>query len=352
MYKWILSLCLYLLMVSYALGQKKPFNDPAVTAVNTLPSHANFIPCQNGHAALNNDVTQRQLLLNGDWLFKMIVGKDQIPFDFFKPGFDCSKWDYLPVPSNWQRKGYGFPVFSNATLDMEPDEVGLYRHHFTIPENWKKGRTIIHFAGVKTAFHLYVNGQEVGYSEGAYLPSEFDITDFLKKGQNLLAVAVYRVADIQKIENFDTWRLSGIFRDVILTHRPDTYIEDFEVKSPAVNNYKDGQWAVTTRIRNKSKKQVKDLQLLLQLYTKKNKQLVAEKILDIPTIAPGKSEIVEFSKTISDVALWNAETPNLYTSVFELRHKQHALEGMAVNTGFRTIEVIDEQIKINGKKIS
>ena len=348
----IVQIILLICLVSTGFSEIEPYLNPLVTEINTEEPHAELTPFKTGAEALKNaSANDRKKLLNGNWAFEMVVGKHNIPVDFFQLDYDASEWGKIPVPSNWQRHGYGFPVYSNSTLDMEPDEVGLYRYEFNVPDNWNDGRTIIHFAGVKTAYHVYVNGEEVGYAEGAYLPSEFDITDFLHEGQNLLAVAVYRVADIQKIENFDTWRLSGIFRDVALLFRPNTYIEDFEITAKAINQYTDGQWGLSASIGNKSKRDVGNLTLAVQLRNAGDERVVSEEVVKVPTVRQGKTGTVSLNKLIRNVSLWSAEEPSLYKTVLELRNNKEVLEAIAVNTGFRTIEIIDEQIKVNGKKI-
>ncbi|TKG96628.1 hypothetical protein EYV94_05095 [Puteibacter caeruleilacunae] len=348
---FITMFCLFLL-AGTTCGQKAPYDDPAVTDVNTEASRAAFRPYQNIESAIQGGCSQREISLNGDWTFKMILGKENIPADFYSAEYNASQWSQLPVPSNWQRYGHGFPAYSNATLDVEPDEVGLYRKSFTIAENWKKnGRVFIRFAGVKTAYHVYVNGKEVGYAEGAYLPSEFDLTDYLQEGENLLAVAVYRVADIQKIENFDTWRLSGIFREVTIQHRPDTYIRDIQINAPTINDYKDGDWSGEITIHNSGKKRQNNLMLNVQLLDKITHEVVVEEDVKVPVVTAHKEQKVSFSHHIKDIMPWSAETPNLYLSVIELKAGNQQLEATTINTGFRTIEVIDEQLCLNGRKI-
>ncbi|MCL3782588.1 hypothetical protein EMN47_19560 [Prolixibacteraceae bacterium JC049] len=351
MNKWTASLFIFLMTALQVLGQKMPYDDPTVTQINMLPSRAFFTPYANMEAATGNNCSSRVKLLNGKWDFKMVLGKENIPTNFYSTSFSTNSWDKIEVPSNWQRKGYGFPVYSNATLDMEPDEVGLYKSNFTVPTQWNNSRTIVRFEGVKTAFHLYVNGKEVGYSEGAYLPSEFDITNYLQKGDNLMAVAVYRVAAIQKIENFDTWRLSGIFRDVQIINRPNIHIKDIEVSSPAINNYKDGLWKGTISIVNNSAKATKNLNINIQLRNKQTGAVVLSEEVSIKSLTANKQKNVSFKQVLKDARLWTAETPNLYETVVAISQNGQALEATKLNTGFRTIEVIDQQLKVNGKKI-
>jgi beta-galactosidase len=333
-----------------SLQAQEAYNNPSITQEHAEAPHAYFKIASSATSALNGE-EDRVLSLNGLWDFTMIEGKENIPKDFYKSDFDKTGWSQLPVPSNWQRHGFGFPVYSNMTVDTEPDEVGLYRHNFKVSDYWKNGRIILHFGGVKTAFHLYINGKKVGYQEGANLPSEFDITDYLQQGENLLAVAVYRVADIQKIENFDTWRLSGIFRDVSLQFRPSIYIEDVQVNAPMVNQYKDGQWKTKIKIKNKSTQKASKLKAVIQLVDAENQSIILEKKAKIGTLVNGETKEIIVEELLENAKAWTAETPNLYKTIVQLQQHKETLEVIAVNTGFRTIEIIDEQIKVNGQKI-
>ena len=341
-------------MPSASTLAKQSYNNPAVVSMNTEPAHAFLRPASSEIEALQfSSLSSRMLSLNGRWDFKMVVGKANIPQCFFNQRVDTSGWTETPVPSNWQRQGFGLPVYSNSTLDTEPDEVGLYRKTFSVPKSWRGDRVILHFAGVKTAYHVYINNHLVGYAEGAYLPSEFDITDQLRRGDNTLAVAVYRTIDVQEIENFDTWRLSGIFRDVTLLRRPDTLIEDFEVGAKAVNDFEDGEWRVHAGIRNKSDSLIAAgaLQLQATLRDKNSGDVVHRISQPLPSIALGELGRATFSETLADIKLWSAEKPHLYTTALTLMEGARTVEAVAARTGFRTLEISDGQFKLNGRKI-
>lgn len=329
-----------------------PYDDPEVTSVNLEPYRATFTPYENAEAAtVAAKTTSRTLSLNGLWKFQMVLGKEHVNPDFVQPAFDDHDWADLPVPGNWQRHGFGLPVYSNSTLNTEPDEVGLYRRTFTVPKEWSGGRTILHFAGVKTAYHVYINGKEIGYNEGAFLPGEFDVTENITKGENTLAVTVYRTAAVSDIENFDTWRLSGIFRDVTLLNRPQTYIEDFEVQAPLINDYQDGQWRVRVNVRNKSKRKTPGLKLVASILDDKTGERIHSETLDVPRIDQGDMAQVEVVKILPDIRPWSDEKPNLYTTVLELRDNQKPLEAVSAKTGFRTIEVQGRRLLINGERL-
>ncbi len=349
---------LFILSVTSLMAQtdketnREPYNDPEVTSINLEPYRATFTPYENAEAAtVAAGRTSRALSLNGNWKFKMVVGKGNVVPDYMQPDYRDADWADLPVPSNWQRHGFGLPVYSNSTLNKEPDEVGLYRRIFTIPKEWSGDRIILHFAGVKTAYHVYINGKEIGYNEGAFLPGEFDITENIKKGENTLAVTVYRTAAVSDIENFDTWRLSGIFRDVTLLNRPQTYIEDFEVQAPLINDYQDGQWLVRINVRNKSKRRASGLKLVASILDDKTGERIHFETLDIPRVEQGDMAQVEVFKILSEVRPWSDEKPNLYTTVLELRNPDGPLEAVSAKTGFRSIEIKGKSLLINGKRL-
>jgi beta-galactosidase len=336
-----------------ALGQNSAYNNPEIVSENTLPARSYFVPYPDELSAQNEGFSDRQLSLNGDWLFKLITGKDNVPQNYYSKDFNTTDWRRLPVPSNWQTHGYGLPVYSNTTLDVEPDEVGLYRTTFAASITKGDRRMTLRFEGVKTAFHVHVNGKYVGYAAPAFLPTEFDITDYLNKSgeNNLLSVAVYRTAAISKIENFDTWRLSGIFRDVDLLSRPLYSIRDVEINSPMINGYKDGRLSLHAFIRNDAAKKGEELKLHVKLISP-DKQVKKEELLQIKSVPSGAEVSINYLTTVEDAESWNAENPNLYKILISLMQGERILETIAFQVGFRTIEVKDGgQLMVNGKKI-
>ncbi|HKL23013.1 MAG TPA: hypothetical protein VJ904_14500, partial [Tichowtungia sp.] len=225
-----------LLAAGLAWGENKPdWSNQDVIQVGVEKPHATFYAYPSAGAAKNFDRTQSPWfkLLNGDWKFQWSENVNQRPTDFYRTDFNDSAWDTIAVPSNWQRKGYGIPIYSNVkypfeknapVIDAEINPVGSYRRTFEVPADWSGRKTLLTFDGVNSAFYLWVNGQKVGYSQGSRTPAEFDITKFLQPGINLLAVEVYRWCDGSYLEDQDFWRLAGIFRDVYLTSRGETRI--------------------------------------------------------------------------------------------------------------------------------
>ncbi|MHC4170618.1 MAG: sugar-binding domain-containing protein, partial [Planctomycetota bacterium] len=159
--------------------------------------------------------------LNGDWKFNWAEKPADRPAEFYKPGYDVSKWAEIPVPANWQMHGYGRPIYLNMRypypvnppfIPHEYNPVGSYRRQFRILNRWKDRQIFLHFDGVKSAFYVWVNGRKVGYSQGSMTPAEFNITQYLKPGENTLAVEVYRWSDGSYLEDQDMWRLPSFRR--------------------------------------------------------------------------------------------------------------------------------------------
>jgi len=203
------------------------WENSTIFEINKEPGHASFVPIDTESSEINLDKAASPFvqLLNGNWKFKWSPKPADRPMDFYKPDVDVSHWDEIPVPANWQLHGYGKPIYTNVTYPFKVDPpkiqhdnnpVGSYRRTFSIPEKWDGKEIFIHFEGVKSAFYLWVNGRKVGYSQGSMTPAEFNITDYLQEGENVLAAEVYRWSDGSYLEDQDMWRLSGIYREWLL----------------------------------------------------------------------------------------------------------------------------------------
>ena len=219
------------------LKQGYNWENPQIFQENKLPPHAHFIRYESEEKALKREENTSTFYksLNGLWKFNWVRKPSDRPMDFYKMDYDDTLWNEIPVPSNWELEGYGMPIYTNIDypfpknpphIPHEYNPVGSYRTTFTITENWKDKQICIHFGAVRSAFYVWVNGEQVGYSQGSKLPAEFDITEYLKEGENVLAVEVYRWSDGSYLEDQDFWRLSGIERDVYLFAKNPIHIAD------------------------------------------------------------------------------------------------------------------------------
>ena len=353
-----------LLLLSFFPGNSqelKEWQDPDVVQLNRLDPRASFYSYENMDLALRNEPRSSTFhkSLNGKWKFNWSKSPLERPEDFFRSDYDVSSWDEIKVPSNWELQGYGIPIYVNIayewTRNPEPPKVpidynpvGSYRRDFTISENWSGRQIFIHFGAVKSAFYIWVNGEKVGYSQGSKTPAEFDITKYVKKGDNNIALEVYRWSDGSWLECQDFWRISGIERDVYLYSTPKTHISDFFVEAGLINYYQDGSFKLIVDVINQGEKSLRGSLEITLLEGEK-------KILSYTTdlkIKSGKKGIVSIEEIIKSPKKWTAETPNLYSLCIELKDKEgKSLEFTSSKVGFRTSEIKYGQLLVNGKPI-
>ncbi|MBM3190862.1 MAG: beta-galactosidase, partial [Chloroflexi bacterium] len=238
------------------MAPKRKVNDwenPQVVGRNKQPAHMTLTPYGDAESAVRCDRAASPCLqlLNGQWRFRWAPTPDEAPDAFYRPEADVSAWETIPVPGNWELHGHGIPMYTNVQYHFRTDrlpgvptdqnEVGSYRTTFDVPAAWAGRRVYVTFEGVASAFYLWVNGEQVGYSQDSCLPAEFDITPYVHPGENVLAARVYRLSDGSYLEDQDHWRLSGIHRDVYLTARPPVHVRDWSVVTTFDASYRDAQ---------------------------------------------------------------------------------------------------------------
>jgi len=359
----IVSIFLVLFMVGFADSQTTDWENPQIIGRNKEAPHCTSIPYANYDQAVKDKMQESPFYqsLNGKWNFYWSATPDSRPHDFFKENFDVSKWDKINVPGNWQTQDYGIPIYTNVKFpfgDANPpfithnnNPVGSYRMEFNLPDRWQGRRVVIHFGGVSSAFYLWINGQKVGYSQGSMTPVEFNITPYLKEGNNSLAVEVYRWSDGSYLEDQDFWRLSGIFRDVYLFSTSQIYISDFFINGDLSGNYENGILNVSAKIENNSKKQSAASQLDIILLTKES-EIVFRASESVKPIRAKESVLLKYQEQIANPLKWSAEIPNLYKIVFQLKDaKNRILEFRSTDFGFRKVEIKDRQLFINGVSV-
>ena len=262
-----------LAFVTTALAQQPDWENQAVFRINKEAPRATSMPFPTKEEASAKSRLESPWcqMLNGNWKFHHVGNPSAKPAGFENPAFDDSSWKQIPVPSNWQMQGYGAPLYTNIiypfaknppTVMGEPpqhftnfpienrNQVGSYRHKFTVPENWKGRQTFVVFGGVDSAFYLWINGKKVGYSEDSRTPAEFNITPYLQDGENLLAAEVYQYSDGSYLEDQDMFRMSGIFRDVYLWSADTLDLRDFEITAGLADDCKTGKVRLSSNIFN------------------------------------------------------------------------------------------------------
>ncbi|BDD08142.1 beta-galactosidase [Fulvitalea axinellae] len=362
-------LCALACVPFYGLrAQQKPnWENEKVFAVNKEAPHATFMSFPDRKGALANDFAKSPyyLSLDGVWKFRKAKNPSSAPAGFEKPEFSVSDWADIKVPGNWEVEGFGVPIYVNHPYEFadrrtkltemdgpEPprvphdfNPVGCYRRDFTLPEKWSGRKVFAHFGAVNSGFYLYVNGQEVGYSQGSKLPAEFDITKFLKPGKNTMAAKIYRWTDGSYLECQDFWRISGIERSVFLYSQPQLRVRDFGVKSVLDAAYTDGLLTLNVELVNHTAKK-QNFRITYELLDENGGTVKAEERK--ATANPGATKL-EFSAEVEKVKQWNTEQPNLYTLLVTLKDKKgKTIESLSDKIGFRSVEIKRGQLLVNG----
>ena len=356
------------------------WENPRVFNVNKEPAHATFAPYPDeasarrgvmayapGAAPVNGSPFVRSL--NGRWKFNWVKEPSARPVDFYKPEFDVSAWKEIRVPANWEMEGFGTPIFLNIVYPFKRDApkvmgepprdwttfdernpVGSYRRTFDVPATWAGRETFLVLRGVNSACYVWVNGQKVGYSEDSRLPAEFNVTKYVRPGENTLAVEVYRFSDGSYLEDQDFWRLSGIFRDVELVSRAPVHVRDFYARTHLDAQYRDARLAVNTKVRNAGASQEK-FTLQAKLFDAKGVAVGAPSVSEGSAPAGGEASL-DLSRDVTSPLKWSAEEPNLYTLVLTLKDSRgRVLEVIPWRLGFRTSEIKGGQILVNGRPV-
>ena len=368
-----------LLYLSFFITAQLPteLQTPEIVSVNRMPMRATAFAYETKALAEKRvkESSNYFLSLNGQWKFNWVKNPNDRPTDFYQTKFDDSKWDNFKVPANWELNGYGLPIYVNhpyeftghagrgklnPPFDIPADNnpVGSYRKKINIPESWDGRQIFIHLGAIKSAFFIWVNGQKVGYSEDSKLAAEFDITEYVKPGENLVALQVYRLSDGSYLECQDMWRISGIERDVYLYATPKIDLRDFNVQSNLINNYTDGELKVNVEV-NSYKTDFRTMHskpdtfsVDMELVDANGKSIAKEQTTEVKSVLGRYKTNISFQKNIPGVKPWTAETPNLYTLYLTLKSKSgDVLEVVPVRVGFRTIEIKGRDFLVNGKRV-
>lgn len=354
------------------------WENPKLFDVGKEPPHATLMPYPDVKSALRGDRSASPYFrsLGGKWKFHWVPKPADRPKDFYKLDYDTGAWAEIPVPSNWQLHGYGIPIYVNVRYPFSPADppriphdnnpVGSYRRSFTLPESWDGRHVFLHFDGVESAFYLWINGRKVGYSQGSRTPAEFNVTPYLKPGENLLAVEVYRWSDGSYLEDQDFWRLSGIFRDVYLFSTADLHVRDFWTRTELDKQYKDATLKLNVKLRNYGgqARHGKIEAVLLEEYRKPKRSAQETWLVSVSTrplfepltksfdAAPGGEVSLNFAQPVANPKKWTAETPNLYTLLLVVKDDAgKVIEVVPSQVGFRQVEIRDGQLLVNGKAV-
>lgn len=370
---------LFLLIAVPGFGQND-WENQHVLQINREPARASFTP----YLGVKND---RTLSLDGQWKFNWVPTPEERPETFYRSDFDDSDWVSFPVPANWEVNGFGTPIYVSAgypfkidppyvtkepkesyTTFRERNPVGSYRRTFQLPEEWGKKQVFLHFEGVQSAFYVWVNGEKVGYSQGSMEPSEFRITPWLKKGENLIAVEVYKYSDGSYLEDQDMWRFGGIHRAVYLYATEDIRIQDFGVRTVLDEDYKDATLQISPEIAVYDGQSGDGYTIEGRLFDGAG-NVVLDSVLSqdvVPIInSDHKAAIMNdrfpqrgirkfawLSAKVGNPEKWSAETPYLYTLVLSLSDSTgRVVEQASTRVGFRSVKIENGRFLVNGKPV-
>ena len=368
-------------LISLSKRPKVRWEDETIFAENKEVGHATFIPYRTEGKMMADKAYYRTpwvdvnssdyQLLNGKWKFHFVSQPSERPVYFYEEDYDISAWDEIPVPANWEMQGYDRPIYCNVEYphsNTPPyinarkgfndggknygiNPVGSYVRYFDMPECWKDRRVFIHFGGIYSAALVYLNGQYVGYTQGANNDAEFDLTGLVREKGNKLAVQVFRWSDGSYLECQDMFRMSGIFRDVYLYNTPKAAVRDHYITASLDKSkgYTSGQMNVRLQLDNRSKLSG-EKDVTVKLYSPAD-ELLAEKVANIKYTANETSVVKDVVFSLNDLQLWTAETPTLYT--VRVVQTEGDKEEMAFSTkyGFRDLEIKGPIMYVNGKRV-
>ncbi|MRS16670.1 beta-galactosidase [Enterobacteriaceae bacterium RIT691] len=341
-----------------AILGRRDWENPAVTHLNQLAAHPPFSSWRTADQARDDSPSAQLRSLNGEWTFSYFHRPEAVPESWVTQ--DLQEADGVRVPSNWQMLGYDAPIYTNVTYPIpvnppfvpQDNATGCYSLTFNVDASWlSSGQTRIIFDGVNSAFHLWCNGHWIGYAQDSRLPHEFDLSDVLVSGENRIAVLVLRWSDGTYLEDQDMWRMSGIFRDVSLLHKPATHLGDMQVATHLNDDFTRAVLETNVQIKGEPHAQTA---IAVQLW--KGSELIAEKqqamgseIIDERGAYGDKTTV---RMTIESPLLWSAEIPNLYRAVVILKDSTGSvIEAEACDVGFRKVGIDKGLLKLNGKPL-
>ncbi len=361
----IYSVCLSLLLalaVTSVRADDQPWQNARIFQINREPMQAHMTPFVSEDAALKqlelpdvdrfevNPSVVRRITLDGTWKFLFSKNESACPKDFYRSNFNVKKWKDIQVPGSWELQGFDSPIYTDVSypfpanppyVPTDYNPVGAYVRYFSVPSSWKDMDIFIDFEGVESAYYCWLNGELVGYSEDSRLPAHFNISKYLKSGKNRLALKVFRYSDGSYMEDQDYWKYSGIERSVYVYARPKVRVKDFKLTAGLDKAFLNGELK-TDIIMNQAQDGGK---LRVKILNPEGKEIISK----TKVFQNAQDTLFRLNKIVESVLPWTAETPSLYTLVVTTSDKQgRTLESFAHPFGFRTVEMKNGMIQING----
>ncbi|MCD8291996.1 MAG: beta-galactosidase, partial [Prevotella sp.] len=378
--KKILLTTIFIICSVFATAQGHDWENQYVLSKNREPARASFVPYLN-------TIGDMTLSLDGKWKFNWTNTPNEQPDDFYKTDFDDSGWTTFDVPGDWEVNGYGTPIYSSSgytfkinppfvmdeprstyTTYIERNPTGCYRRTFTLPSDWDGKEVYIYFGSVSSAFYIYVNGKEVGYSQGAMEPAEFRLTPYLHSGENQISLKVLKYSDGTYLEDQDMWRIAGIHRSVYLYSTPDIRIADFGVRTELDDNYDNATLIIDPKLSVIGKQHGEGFKIEAQLFDADDNAVLdtalwqdvvpilnidhKAKIMNARNPQRGYPAWGWLKADIKSPNKWTAETPYLYTLKLSLVDSMgNVVERAETKVGFRKLEIKDGMFLVNGKQV-
>lgn len=341
------------------MQELKYWENPLIIKENKEDGHNTAPTYLSVKDALEKVEPATRFSLNGIWKFHWQQGVDDFDEQIVSDEYSCLGWDDIAVPSLWQMKGYGKPIYlcsfypkAISTIESQIpkishslNEVGVYRRTFTLPESYEDKEIFIHFGAVKAGFFLYINGRRVGYSQSSMTPAEFDITGYVHPGENSIAVEVYRYTDGTYLEDQDMWFLCGIYRDVYIYAEEKLFIKDFFANASLDDTYENGKLDLEVTICNLGEE--KECTVIASLVHDD----ITEKLANEKIVAANGKTVLNFSYLKENAKKWSAEEPNLYTLVISLKANRKLYCVKSIRIGFKRVEIKGNVLFINGKRV-
>ena len=368
--KYLLLTCLAVFPLALSAQEERygQITNPKLTSINRESPRSTFTSYTTEADAVINDRKNGtfRLPLNGKWKFHYVESFADRPTDFMNERTDVSHWPDIHVPGNWELQGFGTPIYVNTTYEFcspgylpywekpnppyvpkDWNPTGTYRREFTLPGDWDNKEIFLSADGVRGAAFYYLNGKFIGMSKDAKTPSRFNVTSIAKKGKNTIAIQIHRFSDANYMECQDFWRISGIEREIYLYAQPQIHITDFKAETPLDGNYRDGILNLKVKFTNESGQKTPFL-VGYRLLDSSDKQIAQSSV----QVGGDQTEVEFTPKTIKAPQHWTAESPNLYTLVVSLKRSNgEVIEATGCKVGFRTVEIKDKQLLVNGKPI-
>ncbi|MDV2875173.1 beta-galactosidase [Phytobacter diazotrophicus] len=338
---------------------REDWQNQTITHLNRLAAHPTFASWRDVHAAKENQPSTHRRLLDGQWQFALAHSPFEVDASWLESDLPGSR--STPVPSNWQMEGYDIPIYSNVRYPIattpprvpEENPTGCYSLLFNVDAHWlDEGQTQVIFDGVNSAFHLWCNGEWVGYSQDSRLPAAFDLSPYLHTGENRLCVMVMRWSAGTWLEDQDMWRMSGIFRSVWLLHKPALHLSDVQLTPQLDALYRDAELVVNVTVAAPTQ-MLEHLTVNVELWNDTQRIVNHQQPPGSPVIDErgNYGERAVMRLPVERPALWSAETPNCYRAVVSLWRGDELIEAEAWDIGFRKVEIDNGLLKLNGKPL-